>query len=76
MVFGIGVGEGEEENAAGFVVSVLAAEVEGGETGPVGGVHVAAVLAQQRRRSAVAPPRHLVQRAVQMLHTQNNKFMN
>ena len=69
MVFCVGVGQGEEKNSTGFVVSVLAAEVEGSEAGAVGGVDVSAVLAQQRRRLAVAAPCHFVQRAVQMLQS-------
>jgi len=42
-------------------MSVLTAEVERGETGAVGGVDIGSVLAQQRRRLAVAPPCYLVQ---------------
>ena len=61
MVFCVGVSQREEKNSTGFVVSVLTAEVEVSETGPVGGVDVGTVLTQQRRRLAVAPPCYLVQ---------------
>jgi len=61
VVFCVGVSQREKKNSTGFVMSVLTAEVERGETGAVGGVDIGSVLAQQRRRLAVAPPCYLVQ---------------
>lgn len=70
MIFGIGRGVGDQEDATGFVVPVLAAEVEGRESGPVDGVHVGLGPAEDGRRLGITPPGRLVKSTIPVLKQQ------
>lgn len=69
VIFCVGIGVGKQEDATGFVVPVLAAQVERREAGPVHRVHVRPLAAQDQRRLRVAAPSGLVKCAIAVLLT-------
>lgn len=66
-------GSGEQDLAAGLVVSVLAGEVQRREAGRVARAQVRARVRQQRHATRVALPRGLVSRCVAVLHEKELK---
>lgn len=67
VIFSVGIGVGPQQDPARLIVAVLAAQVQRREAGPVDGIDVGLVLAQNSHRLRVTPPGSLVQSAVAVL---------